>query len=61
MSVRVAFASTGIAVIVVDKNLDDLLALAERQAVMAKSEIVFDGTTEAPKVDAALIHHHLGA
>jgi branched-chain amino acid transport system ATP-binding protein len=53
-------ASTGIASIVVDKNLDDLLALAERHVVMAKGEIVFDGTTEALKADEALIHRHLG-
>jgi branched-chain amino acid transport system ATP-binding protein len=53
-------ASTGIASIVVDKNLDDLLALAERHVVMAKGEIVFDGTAEALKADAALIHRHLG-
>jgi branched-chain amino acid transport system ATP-binding protein len=53
-------ASSGIASIVVDKNLDDLLALAERHVVMAKGEIVFDGTTEALKADEALIHRHLG-
>jgi branched-chain amino acid transport system ATP-binding protein len=53
-------ASTGIASIVVDKNLDDLLALAERHVVMAKGEIVFDGTAQALKADAALIHRHLG-
>ena len=53
-------AATGIASIVVDKNLDDLLALAERHVVMAKGEIVFDGSTQALKADEALIHRHLG-
>jgi len=53
-------ASTGIAAIVVDKNLDDLLALAHRHVVMAKGEIVFEGSTEALKADEALIHRHLG-
>jgi len=53
-------ASTGIAAIVVDKNLDDLLALAERHVVMAKGKIVFDGMTRALKADEALIHRHLG-
>jgi branched-chain amino acid transport system ATP-binding protein len=51
---------SGIATVVVDKNLDDLLALADRHVVMAKGEIVFDGSTEALKADAALIHRHLG-
>ena len=53
-------AATGIASVVVDKNLDDLLAIAERHVVMAKGEIVFDGTTAALKADEALIHRHLG-
>ena len=53
-------AQTGIATIVVDKNLDDLLALADRHVVMAKGEIVFDGPTAALKADEALIHRHLG-
>jgi branched-chain amino acid transport system ATP-binding protein len=53
-------AASGIAAVVVDKNLDDLLALAERHVVMAKGEIVFDGTTAALKADEALIHRHLG-
>jgi len=51
---------SGIATVVVDKNLDDLLALADRHVVMAKGEIVFDGTTAALKADEALIHRHLG-
>jgi branched-chain amino acid transport system ATP-binding protein len=51
---------SGIATVVVDKNLDDLLALADRHLVMAKGEIVFEGSTAALKADAALIHRHLG-
>jgi branched-chain amino acid transport system ATP-binding protein len=53
-------ASTGIAAVVVDKNLDDLLSLAHRHVVMAKGEIVFEGSTEALIADEALIHRHLG-
>jgi branched-chain amino acid transport system ATP-binding protein len=53
-------ASAGIASVVVDKNLDDLLSLANRHVVMAKGEIVFDGTTAALKADETLIHRHLG-
>jgi branched-chain amino acid transport system ATP-binding protein len=51
---------SGIAAVVVDKNLDDLLALADRHVVMAKGEIVFDGASAALKADEALIHRHLG-
>jgi branched-chain amino acid transport system ATP-binding protein len=53
-------AASGIATLVVDKNLDDLLALADRHVVMAKGEIVFDGPAAALKADEALIHRHLG-
>ncbi len=53
-------AATGVAAVVVDKNLDDLLALADRHVVMAKGEVVFDGPTAALKADKALIHRHLG-
>ena len=53
-------ARSGIASIVVDKNLDDLLALADRHVVMAKGEIVFEGSAAALKADEALIHRHLG-
>ena len=51
---------SGIAVIIVDKNLDDLLALADRHVVLAKGAVVFDGTTAALKADEALIQRHLG-
>ena len=45
---------------VVDKNLDDLLGLANRHVILSKGEVVFDGTTEALKADETLIHRHLG-
>jgi branched-chain amino acid transport system ATP-binding protein len=52
--------ASGIAAIIVDKNLNDLLALADRNTIMAKGEIVFDGTSAALRADEALIHRHLG-
>jgi branched-chain amino acid transport system ATP-binding protein len=58
-TVRVVAAS-GIATVLVDKNLEDLLALADRHVILSKGEIVFDGTAEALKADEALIHRHLG-
>ena len=55
-----AIRTAGIAAVVVDKNLDDLLALADRHVIISKGEIVFDGDTAALKADEALIHRHLG-
>ena len=52
--------TSGIAAIIVDKNLNDLLALADRNTIMAKGEIVFDGSSAALRADEALIHRHLG-
>lgn len=51
---------SGIAAIIVDKNLNDLLALADRNTIMAKGEIVFDGSSDVLRADEALIHRHLG-
>ena len=53
-------ARSGIASVVVDKNLADLLALADRHVIMAKGEVVFDGPSEALRADETLIHRHLG-
>ncbi|HEX2216626.1 MAG TPA: ABC transporter ATP-binding protein [Xanthobacteraceae bacterium] len=52
--------AAGTAAVVVDKNLDDLLALADRHVILSKGEVVFDGPTEALRADAAIIHRHLG-
>jgi branched-chain amino acid transport system ATP-binding protein len=51
---------SGIAAVIVDKNLDDLLRLADRHVILSKGEAVFQGNTEALKADEALIHRHLG-
>jgi branched-chain amino acid transport system ATP-binding protein len=53
-------AASGIATVLVDKNLADLLKLATRHVILSKGAVVFDGTTEALKGDEALIHRHLG-
>ena len=52
--------AAGIATVLVDKNLDDLFVLADRNVVLTKGEIVFDGSTAELKADPAFIHHHLG-
>jgi branched-chain amino acid transport system ATP-binding protein len=53
-------ANSGIAAVIVDKNLNDLLAIAHRHVVMTKGQIVFDGTAEQLRADATLIHRYLG-
>jgi branched-chain amino acid transport system ATP-binding protein len=53
-------AASGIATVLVDKNLGDLLALADRHVILSKGAIVFDGTTEQLQADESLIHRHLG-
>lgn len=55
-----AIRESGTATVVVDKNLDDLLALADRHVILSKGEVVFDGGTAALRADDALIHRHLG-
>ena len=52
--------AVGIAAVVIDKNLDDLFALADRNVVLTKGEIVFNGSTAELKADPAFIQHHLG-
>jgi branched-chain amino acid transport system ATP-binding protein len=52
--------ASGVAAVVVDKNLDDLLALADRHVILSKGEVVFEGTTAALHADEAVIHRHLG-
>ncbi|MFZ1882809.1 MAG: hypothetical protein WAU53_04205 [Rhodoplanes sp.] len=42
------------------ENLDDLFALADRNVVLTKGEIAFDGSTAELKADTAFIQHHLG-
>ena len=38
-------ADKGVAIIVVDKNLDDLKALCRRHVILVKGEVVFEGDT----------------
>ena len=52
--------NSGIATVVVDKNLDDVVALADRHVILSKGAVVFDGDTSALKSDETLIHRHLG-
>lgn len=50
----------GIATIVVDKDVRSLSAIADRMLVLAKGEIVFDGTPAVLHAQPDLLERHLG-
>ena len=52
--------SSGIAVLVVDKDIETLATLADRCVVIAKGRIVYDGTPAALAADRELMLRHLG-
>jgi branched-chain amino acid transport system ATP-binding protein len=51
---------SGIAVIVVDKTVSAVLSLADRVTVLVKGVVVYSGSPNALREDAALLHRHLG-
>ncbi len=53
-------AQAHIATMIVDKNLRDLFDLADRHVILAKGEIVFEGSTDKLRSDDTLIHRWLG-
>jgi branched-chain amino acid transport system ATP-binding protein len=53
-------AGTGVAIVVVDKNLKDLLALSDRHVILAKGAIVFNGTSDELRSQPELVHRWLG-
>jgi len=55
-----AIRASGTAVVVVDKNIDDLLALADRHVIVSKGEIVFDGAAGVLRADPDFVRRHLG-
>jgi branched-chain amino acid transport system ATP-binding protein len=52
--------SSGVAVLVVDKDIETLATLADRCVVIAKGRIVYDGTPAALAADRELMRRHLG-
>jgi branched-chain amino acid transport system ATP-binding protein len=52
--------ASGIASIVVDKNVNKLVELADRHVVLVKGQVVFDGDGETLMNDPAFLHRHLG-
>jgi branched-chain amino acid transport system ATP-binding protein len=53
-------AANGVAIVVVDKNLKDLLNLSDRHVILAKGAIVFNGTSDELRRDPDLVHRWLG-
>ena len=50
----------GMAILVVDKNVQDLIRLADRHYVVEKGKVVWSGTSDALAGDAELQHRYLG-
>ena len=50
----------GVAIVVVDKNIDDLVDLAERDVVLAKGEVLFEGTSKQLRGEWEFVSRMLG-
>jgi branched-chain amino acid transport system ATP-binding protein len=55
-----AVRQTGIATIVVDKNVGVLLDLADRHVILVKGEVVFDGEPSQLKHDSSILERYIG-
>jgi branched-chain amino acid transport system ATP-binding protein len=52
--------ATGIATVIVDKNVDVLLDLTDRAAIMVKGRVVYDGPSAGLKDDPGILRTHIG-
>ena len=52
--------ASGIACIVVDKNVKQLVQIADRHVILVKGQVVFDGDGKTLMQDPAFLHRHLG-
>jgi branched-chain amino acid transport system ATP-binding protein len=52
--------AAGQAILVIDKSVDDLVALADRHYVVEKGRIVWSGTSAQLAADTAMQHRYLG-
>jgi len=50
----------GMSILVVDKNLKDLLRIADRNFIIERGKIVWDGTSDALRKDRDALHRYLG-
>jgi branched-chain amino acid transport system ATP-binding protein len=51
---------TGIAAVVVDKNFGAVSAITDRNVILVKGRVVFEGTGNALRGQPDLLHRHLG-
>ncbi|HMB48923.1 MAG TPA: ATP-binding cassette domain-containing protein, partial [Afifellaceae bacterium] len=49
----------GEAVLVIDKNIDDLVRIADRHFVLEKGRIVWQGSNEALRADPSVVDRYL--
>jgi branched-chain amino acid transport system ATP-binding protein len=52
--------ASGIATLVIDKNVNVLLDLTDRSMIMVKGQVVFDGSSSSLKQQPQLLHDHIG-
>lgn len=52
--------NSGIATIIVDKNIDNLLDVAEKHLILVKGEVVYSGGPEGLRADPSILDTHLG-
>ncbi len=50
----------GMSILIVDKNLKDLLRIADRNFIIERGKIVWDGTSDALRKDRDALHRYLG-
>ncbi len=53
-------AQKGVAIVVVDKNLEDLIELSDRHVIFDKGEVVFEGTSRQLRADQEFVKRMLG-
>ncbi|KJS34212.1 MAG: ABC transporter [Rhodospirillaceae bacterium BRH_c57] len=55
-----AIKATGIATVIVDKNVKVLLDLTDRSVIMVKGRVVYDGPSAELKADPGVLQTHIG-
>ena len=51
---------SGISSIIVDKNWKHVTQITDRNVILVKGEVVFEGTSEALHADPSVLEQHLG-
>jgi len=59
-SIITRIRATGIAAIIIDKNLAAVAAIADRVVVLVKGRVAFTGSAAALQAAPEILHRHLG-